>query len=731
MNQNKLDRRNFLKVLGLGGAGAALAGCDLPSYVTLEEGEENVVSYLAPDEYVIPGVGVWYASTCLQCSAGCGIHGRVREGRVLKLEGNPSSTINSGRLCQMGQAALQSHFNPDRISDPLVRKNGQLVKTTWDEALGLVREKSKSGNGAWVTGTISGHQRVMVETHLGALGGNSKHYAVEQINAHVWQRACTDIIGDGNPELKLDKAGVIFSLGADFMGTFVSPVHFAANYGEFRSPPRGVLIMAEPAMSLTGANADHWVGLKPGSEAALALGVAHVLIANHGKSNSGLSANMKTLIQKHDPATVERASGVSAKRVEKIAASLANAGTSIVLAGGTATAGNNGYLAAASALVLNKILGNIGVTILPGRKLAYPQLGVRFGNRADLKSFADDANAGNIDVVFVSNVNPLFLAPNSLAMSDGWDKIGFKVVLSTMLDETTAKADVVLPLASTLEDWGSHVPGYNPGTQVLALQQPLMEPVFKNTRGFGDLVMGFATDAGAAGLDEYDDYYGYLRSAISALKKSSSEKDWNSFLMAGSTPIPSLGGSLTYDDSSAAMDIIDINATDDDGSLTLIASPRMGMWDGRNANLPWLQEAPDQISKVVWDSWAELHPKTATRLGVKDGDYVSIKANGGTITTRVFVYKGIHPGAIAVPIGRGHSALGRYAENNGVNPLAILDGATQPETGELTTDTTVVDVVAAGNSKPLATLMEVDRQYGRKLAASISAKQLRRTEGGV
>ncbi|MCK4940313.1 MAG: molybdopterin-dependent oxidoreductase, partial [Rhodospirillaceae bacterium] len=381
-------------------------------------------------------------------------------------------------------AALQSHFNPDRIANPLIRKNGKLVEASWDEALGLVSEKSKSGKSAWVTGTISGHQRVMVETHLNALNnssGTSRHYAIEQINANVWQTACRNIIGDSNPELKFDKASSVFSLGADFLGTFISPVHFSAGYGEFRTPPRGVLIQAEPAMSLTGANADHWVGVKPGSEAALGFGVANVLVAKHGVSTAGISGKIKSLINKYDAGTVERISGIGRDKIEKIAATLMSNSPSIVLAGGTATAGADGYSAAASALVLNKILGNIGKTIVAGRELAYPQLGMREGSSAQLSDFAIDAGAGKIDVLFVSGANPLFLAPKSLGLGDGWDKIGFKVALSTMLDETAAAADVVLPLASTLEDWGSHISSYGTGTKMLALQQPLMEPVFKNT----------------------------------------------------------------------------------------------------------------------------------------------------------------------------------------------------------------------------------------------------------
>ncbi|MBL4692515.1 MAG: twin-arginine translocation signal domain-containing protein [Magnetovibrio sp.] len=166
MSKTKIDRRNFLKVLGLGTAGAAMAGCDMPSYVTSEEGAEKIYSYLAPEEYVIPGIGVWYASTCQQCPQACGIHGRVREGRVLKLEGNPDNAVNKGKICQMGQSGIQAHFHPERIQNPTI--NGK--KATWDEALALVKEKT--ANASWVTGAVSGHQRVLMDAivpHLEAV----------------------------------------------------------------------------------------------------------------------------------------------------------------------------------------------------------------------------------------------------------------------------------------------------------------------------------------------------------------------------------------------------------------------------------------------------------------------------------------------------------------------------------------------------------------------------------
>ena len=162
----------------------------------------------------------------------------------------------------------------------------------------------------------------------------------------------------------------------------------------------------------------------------------------------------------------------------------------------------------------------------------------------------------------------------------------------------------------------------------------------------------------------------------------------------------------------------------------LIPSPRLGMWDGRHANIPWLQEAPDQISKVVWDSWAEIHPKTAEKLGVKEGDYLKITSAQGTIETRVYIFKGIHPDAIAVPLGQGHTEYGRYAKGRGVNPLKILSPVRDGKTGELAMYGTRVKVAKSGRNETLMKLGGSDTQHGRKLVATITADVFRRTEGG-
>ena len=714
MTSTKIDRRNFLKVLGLGGAGAALSGCDMPSYTTLEEGEEQVFSYLAPEEYVIPGIGVMYASTCLQCPAACGLHGRVREGRALKLEGNPSATLNRGKLCQMGQAGLQVHYNPDRITQPRIGDKG----VTWPQALAYIEDKS-TGATSWMTGAIGGHQGVLLQAHLDASGGG-KHYAVETVNAAAWNAVCADTLNDPSPNLHVEKADAVLSFGADFLGTWISPVKFMADYSGFRTAPRGVLTVIEPAMTLSGANADHWVAARPGSEAAVALGVANVLATQYGVALSALSPGTTATIQSMTADRVQALSGVEAETLSQVADTLMANSPSLVI-------GDGAYDTAAAAMTLNLILGNIGTTITSGAKLTPTELTGKRGSTKDLVAFAHDALAGDIQTAFITGTNPVFTAPNALNMKDALAKIGLTVAVAMFEDETTALCDVVLPLASPLEDWGTHVPPLGAAPGELHVQQPLMEKLHPQALGLGDVLLGLAQDAGADGLGGFEDYYGYLRTAVSALINSDQETDWQAVLQAGAVNAPTHQSEFSTNGAPA------LNLPDAEiraGQLTLVTTARQGLYDGRHANLPWLQEAPDQITKAVWDSWAEIHPKTAATLGLKDGDYVTITSSGGAITTRIFIYKGIHPDAIAVPMGRGHTLYGRYATNVGVNPLAILGINTDARTGELS-NTIPVQVQATGDNRHLARLMDVDQQYGRKLTATITAAQQRRNEGGA
>ena len=736
MSGNGVNRRDFLKILGWSGVGVAVAGCDRPTTVTLEEGKEDVVAYLQPEEYVIPGVGVWFASTCQQCAAGCGVHGRVREGRVLKMEGNPASPLNNGKLCQMGQAGLQGHYNPDRIKNPLLRKGDSLMEVTWDEALGALEQKVGVASGlagdrfAWFTGTVSGHQSVLLSAHLAAMGSRH-HFIHEVINDAVGRAVNFDMLGEAAPRYRLDEAKMVLSFGADFLGAGVSPVHFAGVYAKFRTAsPRGMLVQVEPKMTLTGANADLWVPVRPGTEGTFALGIANQLL-KQGVNAASLPENIRTLIASHDAEKVAKITGSPVDRLARIATLLKERSPSLVLAGASVEGHAHGYSATAAVMVLNILLGNVGKTIVASGTSPFPQMEAKVGGTRDLAAFADAADKKNLDVVFFYGANPVYTAPGHFGLAEKLKNVPFKVAFTTFPDETAMSADLVLPLLSSYEDWGTHMGAYQPEQKVVSIQQPLMEPLYPN-KGFGDLLLIFLKMRKVKEYEGFADYYAYLKNAFVALPATvkggalTNDDFWGKTLQKGQLEVPTVAGTLKPK-------LVEINLPehkeDTQHPYYLVPTGRLGLWDGRHANLPWLQEAPDQISKVVWTSWAEIHPVTAAKLGVEQGNFLRITSDQGAIDAQVYIHKGIHPDVIAVPLGQGHEEYGRYAKGRGVNPLKIVSPGADVKTGELALYGTRVTAVSTGRREVLVKLGGNETQLGRKMVATVTADVFNRTEG--
>jgi anaerobic selenocysteine-containing dehydrogenase len=700
MIENSFNRRDFLKVLGWGGAAVALSGCGNTS---IQDGVETVVSYVEPPEYAIPGISVYFNSTCAQCDAGCNITGRLREGRVLKLEGNASSTINRGKLCGLGQAGVQAHYNPDRVREPLLRSGDKGEVLTWDKALGLISEKLNGVKGdeiAFLTGGVSGHVKVLLKNYLDALGSKN-HYAYEAVAPSVVRAANKKAYGVEMPRLRLDKAKVVVSFGADFLGAWISPVNLSQQYAQFRKADengRGVLVQIESKMTLTGANADRWIAIRPGTEGILALGIVHAL----GAAGLSLPADVAAVSKAYDAERVNKDTGVSAEQIQKLAALLKERSPSLVIAGGAAEGYAHGSQNAAAIALLNRVLGNIGKTIEAPANVPFPQVAVTTGNRSSVQALNDSMANGKVKVLFSYGANPVFTAPAALKFKENLHKVSFKVAFAHYLDETTQEADLVLPLDSALEDWGTLVPEYQGESAQLSIQQPLMEKLHPNTRGFGDILLSLLKQRQANQYKEYEDFYSYLRSAVvknkSALGGTGESDDtfWTDTLSKGLVNFTASKGSLSAKASAAGLVLPPPADEDSAYPLHLIPAVTANLRDGRHANLPWLQESPDPLTTIVWDSWVELHPKTAAKLGIVEGDIVEVTSRSGSVKAQAYVFPGIHPDAVSIPLGNGHTALGRWAKDVGVNAFGILDQVVDKETGELALNETRVKISKTG-----------------------------------
>ncbi|MBI3981492.1 MAG: molybdopterin-dependent oxidoreductase, partial [Gemmatimonadetes bacterium] len=336
VDRSGLSRRRFLKVLGAAGGGSvAFAGCGTEP--------ERLIPYLVPPENQIPGIPTWYASTCRECPAGCGLHVKVREGRAIKLEGNPDHPVNAGKLCARGQAGLQGLYNPDRVRGPMARAaDGTFQTITWEDAITRIAERvgGAQGPALWfVTGAESGTFDRLVDEWLAALGSRGR-VVYEPFGYEALRRATRDVFGvDGLPSFDLGAARFILSFGADFLETWISPLAltrgFVQSHG-YRDGQMGKFVHVEPRLSLTGMNADEWIASAPGTEGLLALAMAHVIVAERLTPQAPDAARVRPLLDAHAPGSVAARCGVPVETIERLAREFA-AGPSVALAGGVGT----------------------------------------------------------------------------------------------------------------------------------------------------------------------------------------------------------------------------------------------------------------------------------------------------------------------------------------------------------------------------------------------------------
>jgi len=731
MSGSGISRRDFMQIVGLGGASIALTGCGNTS---IESGAELVESYVHPDNFVVPGVGVYYASTCTQCASACGIMGRVREGRVLKLEGNPLSAISGGKICGLGQAAVQQHYSPDRLTQPMIRENGALKPATWEQAMALLNATlapaDRPGRRVLLTGPMSGHRQVLLRALIEA-GAATDHVVYDVLSSAVGASVNRKMFGVDEPVTLIDRAGMIVSFGDDFLGAGDSPVAAARQYARFRrGSPRGLLVQIEPKMTLTGANADRWVVIAPGTEGVFALGLARELLQRK-ESAGNLPPALLAVIEPYHPGEVSRVTGVRGDLIPRLAAMLWERAPSLVLAGRYPQGHAHGSQNMAAITLLNVVLQNQGKTVLHAADLPFPQLAPTAGDFKSLAELNQAMAAGQCRSMLIHGANPLYSAPAFMQFAENFQKVPFKAAWVTELDETAMHCDLVLPLLSPLEDFGTHVAtNQSDGTEI-SIQQPLMEKLYPNTRSFGDVVLDLLSQAKPESYKSFPDYYAYLKSAVINAKPAfdpgaKDEEFWENTLSAGVLhraaalqPLPGMEVNPEMIQQPAPA------GGDSNYPYSLIPAVTPNMRDGRSANLSWLQESPDPLTTVVWDSWAELHPSTAKALQISEGDVLIIASAHGSIRVKAYLFPGIHPGSVAVPIGQGHESYGRYATNVGVNVLKILDPIFDQASGELALYATRVSITKTDRHERIVKDEgPTSLQQGRKLVATLAADQV-------
>jgi len=486
-----IKRRDFLKVIGAGGAGASVFGCTT-------ERVEKLLPFVVPDEDITPGVATWYATVCGECPASCGVWVRAREGRVVKVEGNPEHPISGGALCSRGYSSVQGLYNPDRLTSPMLRGSDGFSAIGWDEAEELLAERlGGSRNNILLTGKMGPSLTDLVDNFLAAAGGVRREF--EGLSEAPLREATRIAFGRNSlPTYDFAQARLVFSFGADFLETWLSPVEYQRGYSQMAGVDdhgsKGRMVFLAPRLSLTGQNADHWVPLKAGSEAVVALAMAHVIVAEGG--NAG--PYYQRLLEGYDPQSAQDASGVPVEEIERLAREFRDSRPSLAVGPGISGHHRGATAANLAVHILNYVAGNVGETVrLRDRDQASPS--DPFGEMAS----AISAMSGS-GVVMVHGTNPAYSLPPGSGFAEAFSSAGFKVSFASSMDETGELCDLVLPDRHYLEAWGDS----NPRPGLYALQQPAMQPVpLFDSKPLGDVLLSVSqrlgTDLGAATFSDY------------------------------------------------------------------------------------------------------------------------------------------------------------------------------------------------------------------------------------
>ena len=740
---SKITRRDLLQYIGAGGIGAVggvLYG------ESIERPVELLVPQVVPPEDYSPGVATWYNTVCNQCSAGCGISVRIREGKAKKIEGNPVHPVSQGRLCARGQAGLNALYNPDRIRTPLrnagQRGSGNFDEISWDEALttvgsriGRLRIEEKADRVRLLTGRVRGHLDELFAQFISLLG--SEHYQQYDFTYPGALLAANKISfgTDRLPYYDIKNADYLLSFGADYLGTWISPVHHSLAYGHLRQGRehrRGKTVQVEPRMSLSGANADEWIAAQPGTEGLLALGIAHAMVSNGHYDGDDRDA-WSNALQPYSLSRVSAETDVSEDEILRLAREFAASAASLAIAGGATAAGTNAVASVVAVNALNHLAGNLskpGGIIFNSEQAFSAASRSRQAGLQGAVELVEAMKAGDVEVLLLHDTNPVFALPSSVGFRQALEKVPLIVALSNFRDETTEMADLILPTSTYLESWGDDVPDPGVGFPVASISQPVVMPLY-GTLSVGDIILSLARQIGGelpiempwGTTEEFikERWREEFEQQGSEQSDHEFEKFWQAALEAGVWGRPSAGSGdqLVPSGSSTMTAIADPTSSfaGDESEYPFVLHPFLTatFLDGRGANLPWLQELPDPMTSVVYGSWVELNPATADELAIKEGDVLEVETPAGSVRVPAVIFPAIKPGVVAMPVGQGHTAYGRYARDRGVNPIHIVATLMDDQAGDLAWAATRVKLKATGERLQIVKTDGVTRTLGRQI----------------
>ncbi len=679
LGNSDTKRRDFLKVMGFGMAAVSLAACETPVH--------KAIPYLNKPEATFPSISDYYASTYTDGGDYAPILVETREGRPIKIEGNPLSAISQGGTTARVQASLLSLYDVDKLNGP---RRGQTVIdwATADREIGakLASISASGGSIRIITSTILSPATKAVLADFMAKYPSARHIMYDANSAFGMIQANQASFGKAViPAYDFSKANTIVSINADFLGTWVAPIEFMRPYAQGRkigAVGGGKKTMSrhyqfETGMSMTGANADYRTGIKPSQEGLVVAALYNKVAAKLG----GTAINVAS---------------VTVPELDKAANDLARSrGKALVVSG------SNDPNVQLVVNALNSLLGSYGTTIDLNTPLNYRQ-----GNDQQMNAFIDEAKAGRVGAALFFGANPVYDHPRGAELAQSLPKIGLSVSFADRADETASLSTYITPAPHFLECWNDAEPKQG----FYSLAQPAITHIFK-TRQFQSSLLTWA--------GKPNDYQTYLKNFWrstyypQATGASSFDAFWikclhDGVFEPGADKAVAGNASFAGNVAQAAAGITQRYKPTTGMELSLYEKVSMGT--GTMANNPWLQELPDPVTKACWDNYAAMSQKTANDMGLAQNDLVTVSVGGKSMELPVLVQPGQADNTVSVAIGYGREKAGKSANGVGENAFPFV---TQVN-GYLTYAAVNVKVEKASGTREIAQTQTHDTVMGRR-----------------
>ena len=644
LSSTNTNRRDFLKYVGFSTAAASLAACEGPVVKS--------IPYVVLPENIVPGVANYYATTIANGFDFASILIKTREGRPIKVENNTLAKIGGTANARV-QGSVLSLYDSTRLQGPMA--NGEpvewdVLKATLKSKMGALKGSSKKI--AVLTQTYASPSTDRLMSDLVAANENVVHVTYDAISEDAALTAFENKYGErALADYDFEKAEVIVSFGADFIADWQGGGYDAA-YSRGRVPKNGKMsrhIQIEANMSLTGANADKRVAMKPSAQKV-------VLAKLYGKLN-GTSVGGNT--SEYDAL------------VDSIATEIKKSGSNAVV-----VTGLDDVNAQSVVLAINEMLSS------KAYDASAPKY-IRKGNVKSVNALISDMKAGRVGALLMDGVNPMYSLPNAADFKEGLSKVDLSVAFSTNWNETTEAVQYVGAANHYLESWGDF--------QVKKGHYSLMQPTIKelfDTKQFQSVVLEL--------LGSEQTYYDYIKDTWSSSVLNGAS--WNQALQDGVFTADTMvvGAEGVVQDVNVVEDEAEIapnsslasavrslaNTTSEGMELTLYS--KVGMGDGQQASNPWLQEFPDPITRVSWDNYVTISKADAAELGVEnvnvanggmDGNYVKLTVNGVSLDkVPVVVQPGQAKGTVGLSFGYGKTVGLKEEMQTGVNAFKLYEG---------------------------------------------------------